>query len=79
MKKTIKNMLMVCFQISMPLFMILGTFLVVIQLIAIFTANGSLAVYIRNLLRPWACYAAGVCLFSAFIDSYITIGKEGEK
>ncbi|MCH3915849.1 MAG: hypothetical protein LKE29_11480 [Acidaminococcaceae bacterium] len=73
MKKTIKQFLMVCFQISMPLFMILGTLLVGTQLFAIFTQNGNMAVYINKLLRPWACYAAGVCLFAAFLDSYIKI------
>lgn len=73
MKKTLKQILMACFQISMPLFMILGTVLVGTQLFAIFAHNGNLAVYIRNLLRPWACYAAGVCLFAAFLDSYIKL------
>ena len=73
MKKNIKQILMVCFQISMPLFMILGTILVGTQLVACITSNGNLAVYIRNLLRPWACYAAGVFLFVAFLDSYIQL------
>ena len=59
----------------MPAFMILGTILVLVQLMCCFTGNGHLSVYISKLLRPWATGAAGVVVFAAFFDSYLKLEK----
>ena len=75
MKKTLKAICHICFGITMPAFMILGTVLVLVQLMCCFTGNGHLSVYISKLLRPWATGAAGVVVFVAFFDSYLTLEK----
>ena len=75
MKKTLKTICHVCFGITMPAFMILGTVLVLVQLMCCFTGNGHLSVYISKLLRPWATGAAGVVVFAAFFDSYLKLEK----
>ena len=75
MEKTLKTICHVCFGITMPAFMILGTVLVLVQLMCCFTGNGHLSVYISKLLRPWATGAAGVVVFAAFFDSYLKLEK----
>ena len=75
MKKTLKNICRFCFGITMPAFMIFGTILVLTQLVCCFIGNGHLCLYIRNLLRSWATYCAGIVVFVAFFDSYLKIEK----
>ena len=75
MKKKIKSFLEICFQITMPLFMIIGTLMVLVQFYCCFAVNGNLIIYIKKLLQPWASNAAGICMFAAFLDSYIKIEK----
>ena len=75
MEKTLKAICHICFGITMPAFMILGTILVLVQLMCCFTGNGHLSVYISKLLRPWATGSAGVVVFVAFFDSYLTLEK----
>ncbi|WP_297863020.1 hypothetical protein [uncultured Acidaminococcus sp.] len=71
MKKTLKTLCMTIFEITMPLFMLVGIALVLIQTVAIFSGNGSLLVWIRKTLYPWASNASSVCMFAAFIFSYV--------
>ena len=75
MEKTLKAICHICFGITMPAFMILGTILVLVQLMCCFTGNGHLSVYISELLSPWATGAAGVVVFVAFFDSYLKLEK----
>lgn len=67
----IKKLLMLVFQICMPSFMLLGAMIVVGQLGGIFLGDGKLLVGIYKSLYTWASNATGVCLFAAFMYSYI--------
>lgn len=71
MKKSLKSLAMVVFQISMPLFMLLGLALVGIQLISIFMGSGSQVVWAKKTLYPLASTASSICMFAAFIYSYV--------
>jgi len=71
MKNFLRALSLPVFQITMPLFLLLGAVIVITQIVCCFTGNGSMSLWIRNLLRPWATYSAGVCLFAAFIYSYV--------
>ena len=70
MEKTLKALCAEVFLITMPLFMLLGIIIVLVQLVSIFMGNGSQLVYIRKLLYPWASNASSLCMFAAFIYSY---------
>lgn len=59
------------FEITMPLFILLGILIVVIQGVAILTGNGSLLVWIYKFFYPWASRASSICMFAAFIYSYV--------
>lgn len=67
----IKKLLLVIFQISMPLFILLGTIIVLVQIYCVFSGNGALCVSIHKSLYIWASNATGVCLFVSFIHSYL--------
>ena len=59
------------FEITMPLFMLIGIFIVLAQLVAIFTGNGSLLVWVYKTFYQYASTASSICMFSAFLYSYV--------
>lgn len=71
MAKTLKSICMGAFEISMPLFILLGILIVCVQGIAIFTKNGSLLVWVYKFFYRWASMASSICMFAAFIYSYV--------
>ncbi len=71
MKKTLRTVCMKIFEVSMPLFILLGILVWVVQMAAIFMGHGSLLVWIYKTLYPWASTASSLCMFAAFIYSYV--------
>ncbi len=71
MKKTLRAICMKLFEITMPLFIILGIVIWGMQMIAILAGKGSLLVWSYKSLYPWASTASSICMFAAFIYSYV--------
>lgn len=71
MKKSVRFVCMKIFEFAMPLFMILGIIIWAIQMVAIFTGQGSLLVWVYKQFYPWASTASSICMFAAFIYSYV--------
>ena len=65
MKKTIYNFCMVVFEVTLPLFLIMGAILVFGQLIGALMGNGAFVKGIND-----ALWVASICAFSGFIMSY---------
>lgn len=70
MKKTIYNICMVVFMITLPLFLIMGAVLVFGQLIGALLGNGAFVLGINTALKTYSVWVASVCAFSGFIMSY---------
>ncbi len=71
MKTTLKNSLMMIFQITMPLFFLIGVVLILVQFYSILTVNAHLIVDAKKILYPWASACSGICMFVAFFYSYL--------
>ncbi len=71
MKNILKKICMVCYQISMPAFMLIGTVMVLTQLYCCLAIDGKLCAAAAKTLQPWASKAAGLCLFASFFYSYL--------
>lgn len=71
MKKTIYNICMIVFEITLPLFLLMGTVLVLTQLIGALLGNGALVLGINSALKTYSIWAASICAFSGFIMSYV--------
>ena len=55
MKKSLKHLCSSLFDISMPVFIILGILIVLVQGVAILSRNGNLSVWIYKTLYPYVC------------------------
>lgn len=71
MKKTIYNICMIVFEITLPLFLLMGTVLVLTQMIGALLGNGALVLGINSALKTYSIWAASICAFSGFIMSYV--------
>ena len=82
MKKTIYSICMVIFEITLPLFLIMGAVLVYTQLFGAIIGDGKLVKTINSSLKTYSTYSVWVscvCAFSGFIMSYTKEKKKGEK
>lgn len=70
MKKTIYNICMVVFEITLPLFLLMGTVLVFGQLIGALIGNGAMVLGLNTALKTYSIWVASICAFSGFIMSY---------
>lgn len=70
MKKTIYNICMVVFEITLPLFLIMGAVLVFTQLFGALVGNGALVLGINSAIKTYSVWAASICAFSGFIMGY---------
>lgn len=70
MKKTIYSICMVIFEITLPLFLIMGAVLVFTQLIGALLGNGALVMGIDDAIKTYSIWVASICAFSGFIMSY---------
>ena len=69
---------MLVFELTLPLFLLLGIAVVLVQLFAALTANGSLAVGIDAALKIWAIRISCVTAFCGFFLSYLKPAKPKE-
>lgn len=76
MKKTIYNICMVVFEITLPLFLLMGTVLVLTQLVGALIGNGAIVLGINSALKTYSIWVASVCAFSGFIMSYVREKKK---
>lgn len=70
MKKTIYNICMVIFEITLPLFLLMGAVLVFTQLIGALIGNGAIVLGINSALKTYSIWVASICAFSGFIMGY---------
>lgn len=76
MKKAIYRICLLIFEITLPIFVILGGILVLTQLVGAILGNGALVLGISDALKIYATWTACICAFSAFVISYV---KEKKK
>ena len=76
MKKTIYNICMVVFEITLPLFLLMGAVLVFGQLIGALMGNGAIVLGLNNAIKTYSVWVAIVCAFSGFIMSYVREKKK---
>ena len=76
MKKTIYNICMVVFEITLPLFLLMGAVLVFGQLIGALMGNGTIVLGLNNAIKTYSVWVASVCAFSGFIMSYVREKKK---
>ena len=76
MKKMIYNICMIVFEITLPLFLLMGTVLVLTQLVGALMGNGALVLGINSALKTYSIWVASICAFSGFIMSYVREKKQ---
>ena len=70
MKKTIYQAAMLVFQITLPLFLLMGAVLVFGQLIFALMGNGAMVLGLNTAIKTYSIWVASVCAFSGFIMGY---------
>lgn len=70
MKKTIYNICMVVFEITLPLFLVMGAVLVFTQLIGALIGNGAIVLGINTAIKTYSIWVSSICAFSGFIMGY---------
>lgn len=78
MKQTLNSIFKTIFLISLVGFIVLGIALVVVQLAAVITQNGNLAIQAKELLRLPAIRLSVLCGFSAFFHRFTKEKKPQE-
>lgn len=68
---------MAVFQITLPLFLLIGTAIVVVQAAGILMGNGGLVLRI-SALKPYAAQAASICAFAGYFAGYLRPGERGK-
>lgn len=79
MKKTLYRICVVVFEITLPLFVILGAVLVFTQLVGAILGNGAVVLGIDNALKFYATLISCICAFSAFFSSYLKDKDKNQK
>lgn len=69
--KVLHKICLVVFQITLPLFLLMGTVLVLGQLIGAIIGNGALVLGINTALKTYSIWVASICAFSGFIMGYL--------
>lgn len=70
MKKTIYNICMAVFEITLPLFLVMGAVLVFTQLIGALIGNGAIVLGINTAVKTYSIWVSSICAFSGFIMGY---------
>lgn len=79
MKEILNKICMTVFEITLPLFMLLGAVLVFTQIAGALMGNGALVLGANNALKTYAIWAASVCAAAGFIMGYCKKGgKHGD-
>lgn len=71
MKDTLVKIFTLIFQITLPLFLLLGAAVVLVQLVAVIIGNGALAVGVNSVLKIWAIRTSCITAFCGFFLSYL--------
>ncbi|MDR3728340.1 MAG: hypothetical protein Q3X94_00980 [Oscillospiraceae bacterium] len=79
MKKTLYRICVVVFEITLPLFVVLGAVLVFTQLVGAILGNGAVVLGIDNALKFYATLISCICAFSAFFSSYLKDKDKNQK
>lgn len=79
MKKTLYRICVVVFEITLPLFVILGAILVFTQLVGAIMGNGAVVLGIDNAVKFYATLISCICAFSAFFSSYLKDKDKNQK
>ena len=77
MKKTLYRICVLVFEITLPLFVILGGILT--QLAGAVIGNGAVVLGIDNALKFYATVVSCICAFSAFFSSYLKDKDKNKK
>lgn len=67
---------MIVFEITLPLFLLMGMILVLTQLVGALMGNGALVLGINSALKTYSIWVASICAFSGFIMSYVREKKQ---
>lgn len=76
MKQTLYKVLMTVFEITLPLFLLMGTVLVFTQLFGAIIGNGALVLGVNSAIKLYATWLSCICAFSAFFLSYLREKKK---
>ena len=79
MKKTLYRICVLVFEITLPLFVILGGILDFTQLAGAVIGNGAVVLGIDNALKFYATVVSCICAFSAFFSSYLKDKDKNKK
>ncbi len=71
MKQRLLQICMAVFTVTLPLFMLMGTAIVLLQLVGIVMGNGALVLGINSALKTYATWVSSVCAFSGFFVGYL--------
>ena len=78
MKKTLYRILMPVFEITLPVFLLMGAVLVFTQLFGAAAGNGAIVMGVNSALKLYATWISCICAFSAFFLSYLRDQKAGK-
>lgn len=78
MKKTLYQICMVIFNITLPLFLLMGAVLVFGQLLGAVLGNGTLVLGLNEALKMYSIWVSSICAFSGFIMGYLKDTKSKE-
>lgn len=76
MKQTIYNIALTVFEITLPLFLLMGAVLVFGQFIFAILGNGAAVLGLNSALKTYSIWVASVCAFSGFIMGYTRPSKQ---
>jgi len=76
MKQLLTNVFQLLFNISLPVSILLGMVIVVVQLVAVIISDGQLAIYIDTLLKVPTIRIIIITAFSGFFLGYLKPGKK---
>lgn len=71
MKKIIFNLCMAIFEITLPLFLLMGAVLVFGQLIFALMGNGAMVLGLNTAIKTCSIWVASICAFSGFVMGYV--------
>lgn len=76
MRQMIYKICMIVFEITLPLFILMGAVLVFTQLVGALIGNGALVLGINHALETYSVWVASICAFSGFIMGYVKPAKK---
>ncbi len=75
MKEALYNICMIVFRITLPLFLLMGTVMVVGELLGIMIANPDMMVALDAIFGTRMIMVSSICAFSGFFMGYLRVKK----